>query len=91
MNSVERRVGRLEDKLGTTKRSPVIQITIFRVGCEPSLDESTCMRRLGPNGVITELIYWSGRRDQMGDEILDQFVEAFPIETHAPCAVPDCR
>ncbi len=79
MNAVERRVGRLEDKLGTTKRRPVIRITIFRVGCEPNLYESTCKRFL-TEGLLNEIIHWGGRREQMTDEALDRFVEDFPIE-----------
>ena len=83
MNAVERRVGRLEDKMGTAKRRPVIRITIFRVGCEPDLDESACMRYL-TDGMLTEIIHWGGRRDQMTDDDLDLFVERFPIEPCVP-------
>ena len=44
------------------------------------------MRRLGPDGTLSEIINW-GRRNQMTDEGLDQFVENVPIEPYAPCAV----
>jgi hypothetical protein len=40
MNAVRRRVSRLEDKLGTNKRRPVVRVMIFRVGWPPNLDES---------------------------------------------------
>jgi hypothetical protein len=86
MIAAKRRVSRLEDKLGTTKRRPVIRITIFRVGCEPDPGKSTCIRSL-TDGMVTEIIHWGGRRDQMTDEVLDRFVEAFPIELYAPSAV----
>jgi hypothetical protein len=83
MNAVERRVGRLEDKLGTTKRRPVIRITIFRVGCEPNLYESTCKRYL-TDGILTEIIHWGGRCDQTTDDELDLFVERFLIGPWVP-------
>ena len=86
MNAVSRRVSRLEDKLGTTKRLPAIRITIFRVGCEPNLEESRCVRSL-TDGMLTEIIHWCGRRDQMNDKVLDRFVEEFPIEPYAPSSV----
>jgi len=36
------------------------------------------------SGVLTEIIHWRGRRDQMTKESLDRFVEKFPIESDVP-------
>jgi hypothetical protein len=57
------------------------RLTIFRVGCQPNPEESTCKRSLA-DGVLTEIIHWRGRRDQMTAENLDRFVEKFPIEPY---------
>ena len=80
MNAVKRRVGRLECKLVKMKRRPVIRITIFRVGCEPNLYESTCKRFL-TEGLLTEIIPL-GRttRTDDGGSLVERFVEDFPIE-----------
>ena len=84
MNAVRRRVSRLENRTGSLKRRPVVRVTIQRVAYEAGIEESTCMRTLSPDGMLSEIVYWGGRPDQMTDECLDRFVEKFPIEPYAP-------
>lgn len=79
MNAVKRRVIKLEDKFGATKRRPLVRVTESQVGYLPNPEESTCARSLA-DGTLTGIIHWRVRCDQMTAENLDRFVEKFPIE-----------
>ena len=82
VRALTRRLDRLEDHYapadGPRKRFTVV---VSALGRPLNLGGSTCRRRLGPDGTMTELVQLDGSRDGLSDEELDRFIERFPIET----------
>jgi hypothetical protein len=79
MKTVNRRLNRLEDRLGSKKPRNVFRLVVTRsTGGEPDLEKATCSRHYA-GGLLTELIKLNSCDNPFTREELDRFVERFPI------------
>jgi hypothetical protein len=79
MRAVDRRLRRLEQLQFEPARVPM-RVVISGVGMPLNLEKSTCTRTLAANGLLTEIVQLDGRREDLTDEELENFVAEFPIE-----------
>jgi hypothetical protein len=84
MNTVIRRIGRLENRLHLAENPRQrIRLVVLRSDCKPSLRNATCQRTLWPNGTLFEMVQFNKHNDRPGElttEELDRWVESFPVE-----------
>jgi len=57
-----------------------VRLVVSCVCGPPNLATSTCSRRLGPDGALTEVVYLDGCGDDLSSEDLERFIAAFPIQ-----------
>ena len=58
----------------------ILRLIIGRAaGDGVNLATSTCIRRVTPNGVLTELVDLDGNGASLSDEELERFIAGFPI------------
>ena len=55
-------------------------MTISNVGKRLSLETSTCRRRLGADGSLSEIVKLNGSRESLSDADFERFIESSPIE-----------
>ena len=79
MKAVIRRLRRLEQARFEAGRGRT-RVVISGVGMPLNLEKSTCTRTLAANGLLTEIVQLDGRREDLTDEELENFVAEFPIE-----------
>jgi len=77
---LERRLERLEKLTHAAESTPGMRVVISACGKPLNLAGSTCERRLGPDGAITEIVRLDGSRDHITNEELDRFVAGFPVQ-----------
>jgi hypothetical protein len=77
--NLKRRLNALEQRRCQVSKEP-FRVLIRSVCGEPNLTTSTCQRRLGRDGRLTEIINLDGGRDNFSDEQLEAWIEKFPIE-----------
>ena len=79
MKAIITRLRRLEQLHSEPGREPM-RVVISGVGIPLNLEKSTCTRTLAANGLLTEIVQLDGRREDLTDEELENFVAEFPIE-----------
>jgi len=85
MNSVIRRLRRLEGHFGPADRKPrkYLRYVVQRMEGKPGLENATCSRTLWPDGTVLEMVRLGERgegQEELTDEELDRWVASFPIE-----------
>ena len=78
--TLERRIDRLEQHTNNVKSTPVMRVVISACGRPLNIAGSTCERRLGPGGSITEIVRLDGSRNGISEAELDEFVSRFPVQ-----------
>ena len=76
-----RRLEKLEARFAVVTKKPSVSLraVVSCVARPLNLANSSCIRRLGRNGSITEVVLLDGSRSDITDEQLDRFIETFPV------------
>ena len=77
--NLKRRLNALEQRRSQVSKEP-FRVLIRSVCGVPNLANSTCERRLGRDGQLTEIVHLDGGRDDLTDEELEAWIATFPIE-----------
>ena len=59
-----------------------IRLVVSGVGQPLNLAASTCTRRRGANGLLTEIVMLHGTKADLSESEMDAFVERWPIEEY---------
>ena len=73
------RLKALEQQRRQVSASP-FRVIVCGYGGPPNLANSTCTRRLGASGQLTEIVYMDGGDKGLTDEDLETFSASFPVE-----------
>jgi hypothetical protein len=77
--NLKRRLNALEQRRSQISKEPFR--VLIRTVCGPlNLATSSCERRLGQDGQLTDLVHLDGGRDGLTDEQLEKWIATFPIE-----------
>jgi hypothetical protein len=82
MKAVQKRVGRLEDRLETAlSGKPRIHLRVLVNDFAPGvdLDKSSCRRTLNDAGGLIEIVNLAGSADAISQTELENFIASFPI------------
>jgi hypothetical protein len=87
MKTVVRRIRRLEDRFAPKVQADFLRnprqrlrIVVCRVDRALRLETSTCRRTLTASGFLSEVVRLDGIRGGLTDEVLEKFVESFPVK-----------
>jgi hypothetical protein len=81
MKNMLRRLGRLEERLGTDYSKPSLRFVVALPWKGPiNWAASTCDRTRDPDGGLTEVVHLEGDSSGISKDELDRFIARFPIQ-----------